>query len=142
MIRDMFLVQRLRGIFRGQNRRFIMAFNAFSFRDMGIPLNNTEMALFAGNPSCDILSVIEVPTFDLDISFGLHMAGGTSSDGARNALLLSLWTSLVIVADEAVDFMNGQVFSLNELGVTTGAASFIPLLNSPRCFPCEKATFL
>jgi hypothetical protein len=48
---------------------------------MAISLNHTEMALLTGHPSCDILSVIEVPTFDLDIPFRLDMTGSAPSDG-------------------------------------------------------------
>jgi hypothetical protein len=94
---------------------------------MAVSLHNAEMALLAGHPSGNILSMIEVPTFDPDISFRLHMAGGTSSDGAGKAFVLSLRASLEIVTDEAVDFMNRKVFSLNELRVTTGTAK----LHSP-----------
>jgi hypothetical protein len=122
VVGDMFFMHKLRGIFRSQEDRFIMTFDAFPFGDMAIPLYHAEMALLAGDPPGNILFVIEVPTFDFDISFRLHVAGGTSSDGARNAVLLSLGASFVIVTDEAVDFMDGQVFSLNELSVTTGAA--------------------
>jgi hypothetical protein len=58
-----------------------MAFNTFSLWDMAIALNNAKMALLTGYSSCNIFSMIEVPTFDLDITLGLHMAGGTSSYG-------------------------------------------------------------
>jgi hypothetical protein len=82
VVRDVFLVHELRGIFRGQEDGFVVTFYALSFRDMAISLHNAEMALLASDPSGNIFSVVEVPTLDLDISFGLHMAGGTSSDGA------------------------------------------------------------
>jgi hypothetical protein len=99
-----------------------MTLYAFPLGDMAISLDNAEMALLTGDPSGNILLMIEVPTLDFDISFGLDVAGSTSSDGARNAVLLSLGAGLVIVTDEAVDFMDSEVFSLNELSVTTGAA--------------------
>ena len=76
---------------------------------MAIPLNNTEMALYTGHPSGNILPVIEVPAFDLDIPFRLNMAGSTPSDGTGNALFLSFWASLVIMTDKAVDFVNSEM---------------------------------
>jgi hypothetical protein len=94
---------------------------------MAISLYDAEMALLAGDPSGNILFVIEAPTLDPDVPLRLHVAGGTSSDGARKAFILSLGAGLVIVTDEAVDFMNREVFSLNELSVTTGTAK----LHSP-----------
>ena len=105
MVGDMFLMHELRGILRTQEDRLIMTFHTFSLRDMAIPLNHTEVTFLTGHPSCDILSVIEVPTLDLDIPFG---------------------TSLIIVTNKAVNFMNSKVFSLNELGVTGGASKFHP----------------
>jgi hypothetical protein len=80
VVGDMFFMHELRGIFRTQEDRFIMTFHTLSFRHMTISLNHTEMALFTGNPSCDVLFVIKVPTFDLDIPFGLDMTGSTPSD--------------------------------------------------------------
>jgi len=82
VVSDMFFMHQFGGIFRGQEDRFIMTFYALSFGDMAIPLYDAEMALLAGDPSGNILLVIEVPTLDLDISFRLHVAGGTSPDGA------------------------------------------------------------
>jgi hypothetical protein len=81
MISDMFLVHELRGIFGCQQNGFIMTFETLSFRDMTISLNDAEMALLTGNPPCNILFVIETPTLNFDITFGLDMTGGTSSDG-------------------------------------------------------------
>jgi hypothetical protein len=80
VVGDMFLMHELRGIFRTQDERFVMTFQTLSFRDMAISLNHTEMALLTSHPSCNILSVIEAPTFDLDIPFRLDMTGGTPSD--------------------------------------------------------------
>jgi hypothetical protein len=131
VVGNMFLMHELRGIFRTQEDRFIMTFQTLSFRDMAISLNDTEMAFFTGDPSFDILFVIEAPTFYLDIPFGLDMTGRTPSDCTGNALLFSFRTSVVIVTDETVDFMNGQVFSLNKLSVTTGT----PEIHSPSQFP-------
>jgi hypothetical protein len=94
-----------------------MAFHTFSLGDMGIPLNNTEMAFLTGDPSGDILSVIEVPALDANITFRLDMTGSTTPYGTRNAFFFSFWTRLVIVTDEAVDIVNSEVFSLNKLPV-------------------------
>jgi hypothetical protein len=126
MIRHVVSMKGLRGIFCNKDFRFVMAFKTFSLRHMGIPLNHTEMTLLARNPSLDILAVIEIPPFDVDIAFGCNMAGGTTSHGAGDAILLSLWTRLVVVTDEAIDFMNREVGSLNDLGMAGGAAEFHP----------------
>ena len=103
-----------------------MAFDTFSFRYMAVSLNHAEMAFLTGYPSRDILSVIEVPALDLNIPLGLDMAGSAAPDGTRNAFLLPLRTRLVIVTDEAVDFVNGQVQSLNKFSVAACAAQFHP----------------
>jgi hypothetical protein len=58
-----------------------MTFHTFSLRDMGIPLNNTEVAFLTGHPSGDILSVIEVPALDPDVTFRLDMTGSTTPYG-------------------------------------------------------------
>jgi hypothetical protein len=106
-------MHKLRGIFCSQYGRLIVALNTFSFRHMGISLNDIDMALFTGHSSRDILPVIEVPAFDFDVPFGFDMAGSTTPDGARNTLLLPFWTSLIIVADEAVGLMNSEMRSLD-----------------------------
>jgi len=80
VVGDMLLMHELRRVFRTQDERFIMTFQTLSFRDMSVSLNHAEMALFAGHPSRDILSVIEAPTFYLDIPFRLDVTGGTPSD--------------------------------------------------------------
>ena len=126
MIGHMYSVEGWRAIFCHEYLRFVMAFKALSLRHMGIPLNHAEMALLAGNPSLDVLAVIEIPTFDIDIAFGCYMAGGTTSHGAGNAVLFSLGARLVVVTDETVDFMNREVGSLNDLGVAGGTAEFHP----------------
>jgi hypothetical protein len=82
VVGDMFFVHELRGIICGQEDRLIMTFYAFPLRDMAISLDDAEMAFLAGDPPGNILFVIEVPALDFDISFGLHVAGRTPSDGA------------------------------------------------------------
>jgi hypothetical protein len=58
-----------------------MTFHTFSLRDMTIALNNTEVAFLAGHPSRDILSVIEAPALDPDVTFRLNMTGSTTPYG-------------------------------------------------------------
>jgi len=94
-----------------------MTLHTFSLWDMAVPLNNTEMAFLAGHSSCDILPVIEAPAFDPDVPFGLDMTGSTTPYGTRNALFFPCWTGLVIMTDEAVNFVNSEMFSLNKLTV-------------------------
>ena len=103
-----------------------MAFDTFSFRYMAVSLNHAEMAFLTGYPSRDILSVIEVPALDLNIPFGLDMAGSAAPDGTRNAFLLPFWPRLIIVTDEAVDLMNSEMQPLNKLSVATCAAELHP----------------
>lgn len=142
VIRYMFPVERLRGIFGDKDLRFVMAFKAFSLRHMGIPLNDTEMTLFARNPSLNILPVIKIPTFDIDIAFGFNMAGGAASNGAGDAILLSLWTGLIVVADETVDFMNGEMGALNDLGMAGGATKLHPPSQFLEVFPVREGHIL
>jgi len=61
--------------------------------------------------------MIETPPIDFNISLWLDMTGRTTPYGTRNALFFSSWTGLVIVTNEAVDFVNREVFSLNKLPV-------------------------
>jgi hypothetical protein len=126
MIGDMILMHELRGVFCRQDGRLVVALNTFSFRHMGIPLDDIDMALFTGHSSRYVLPVIEVPAFDFDVPFWLDMAGSTTPDGARNALLLPFWTSLIIVADDAVGLMNGEMRSLDQLGMAACASKFHP----------------
>ncbi len=93
---------------------------------MGIPLDHTEMTLLAGDPSFDIFTMIEIPALDIDIAFGGNVAGGAPSNRTRDAVLLSLRAGLVIMADKTVDLMNGEMGSLNDLGMAGGAAEFHP----------------
>ncbi len=99
-----------------------MAFDTFSLRYMAVPLNHAEMAFLTGYPSRNILSVIEVPPLDLNIHFRLDMAGGAAPDGTRNTFLLPFWTCLIVVTDEAVDFVNREMQPLNKLSVAARAA--------------------
>ena len=126
MVRHMVLMHELRGIFRRQNFRLIMALDAFSFWNVTVPLNHMNVTPLTGNPSGNILPVIEIRAFYFDVSFGFNMAGGASSNGAGNALLLSLRASLIVMTDETIDLMNGEVRPLDELGMAGGAPEFHP----------------
>jgi hypothetical protein len=77
----MSFMHELRGIFGPQYRRFMMAFHTFSLWDMAIPLNHTEMTFLTGHPSRNILPMIEIPAFDLDVPFRLDVTGITTSNG-------------------------------------------------------------
>jgi hypothetical protein len=103
-----------------------MTFYTFSLRDMTIPLNNAEMALLTSHSSGNILPVIEVPAFDLDVPFRFHMTRSTTPDRTRNAFFFPFWTSLVIMTDEAVDFVNSEMQALNKLSVAACAAEIHP----------------
>jgi hypothetical protein len=122
MVGDMFFMHELRSIFGPQYRRFIMAFSTFSLWDMAIPSYHIDMTLLTGHPSGDILPVIEIPTFYLDIPFWLNVTGITTSNGTRNTLFLPSWTSPVKVTNKTVGFVNGEMQSLNKLGMTRSAS--------------------
>jgi len=124
MIRDMILMHELRSIFSAQYFWFIMALDTLPFRNMTIPLNDVDMAPLTNNPSGNILPVIEIPPLNFDISFGLDMTGGASTYRTRNTLFFTLLAGLVIMADETVDFVNGEMGSLNQLGMTGRTSKF------------------
>ena len=142
MIRDVIPMKRLRGVFCHEYLRFIMAFEALSLRHMVIPLNHTEMTLLAGNPAINILTMVEIPTFNIDVAFGCNMAGSAPSYCAGDAVLLSLWARLVIMTDKAVDFMNREVGSLNDLGMTRGASKLHPPSQFFEVFPMGESHIL
>jgi hypothetical protein len=79
VIGDMFLMQDLGGKLGGDDLGFVMTLDALSFRDMAIPLNHAQMALFTGHPSGNIFLMVETPAFDLDVAFRLNVARGTTS---------------------------------------------------------------
>jgi hypothetical protein len=126
MIRHMLSVEGLGGVFGDEDFRFVVALQALPLRDMGIPLDHTEMALLAGDPPFNIFPMIEIPALDIDIAFGGDVAGGAASHRTRDAVILSLRAGLVIMADKTVDLMNGEMGSLNDLGMAGGAAEFHP----------------
>jgi hypothetical protein len=66
--------------------------------------------------------MIEVPAFDLNVPFGFDVARGTSSNSTRDTFLLPSRASPVKVTNKTVSFVNGEVSSLDKLGVT-GCAS-------------------
>jgi hypothetical protein len=117
MVGHMFLMHELGGVLRTQQDRLVMTLHTFSLWDMAIALNHTEMAFLTRHPSRDILSVIEAPALDSDITFWLDMTGSATPYGARNALFFSAGTGFVIVADEAVDVVNREMLSLDKLTV-------------------------
>src|SRR4030043_2410275 len=116
----MIFVHEWRGILGSQYFWFIMTLETLPLRDMAVPSYHIDMTLFTINASCNIFPMIEVPTFDFNVPFGFDVARGASSHSTRDTFLLPSWSSIVIVADDAVNFMNGEMFSLYELGVTGG----------------------
>jgi hypothetical protein len=70
--------------------------------------------------------MIETPTINFNISLRCEMAGGATPYGTRKALSLPLRTSLEVVTDETVDLMNGEMGSLDELGMTGRASKLHP----------------
>jgi hypothetical protein len=82
MIRDVLLMKHLGSIFGAQKNGFVMALDAFSFRNVSISLNHADMAFLTGHPSLNILPVIETPVFNLDVPLRLKMTRGATADGA------------------------------------------------------------
>jgi len=119
-----------------------MALDALPLRNMSIPLNDVDMASLTDHPSGNILPVIEIPPLDFDISLGLDMTGGASTYSTRNTLLFTLLASLVIMADETVDFMNGEMGSLNQLGMTGRTSKFHPPSQLPQMLPVGESHVL
>jgi hypothetical protein len=70
------------------------------------------------------------------------MAGGTAPNGAGDTILLSLWTGLIIVADETVDFMNREMGALNDLGMAGGATKFHSPSQFLEVFPVREGHVL
>jgi hypothetical protein len=109
MICHMFFMYKLSGIPGVQDFRLTMALDTFPLRDMAVSLDDIDMTPFTGNPSCNILFMVKIPAFDFNISFGLNVAGSTTTDSTRNAFLLSSWASSIIMTGEAVGFVDGKV---------------------------------
>jgi len=142
MIRDMILVLELRGVLGDQELRFVVALDALPFRHMAVPFDYVEMTLLAGHPPLDVFPVVEIPAFDIDVALRLEVAGGASADRTGKALFLSFRTGLVVVADETVGFVNGQVLSLDHLGVAGGASQFHPAFQLVQVLAMRKGDIL
>jgi hypothetical protein len=121
MVGDMFFMHDLRGIFGTQYHRFFMAFYTLSLRDMAVSSYHIDMTLFTSHTSCNIFSMIKIPSFDLDIPFGLDVARGTSSNSTRYTFLLPSWSSSIKMTDKTIGFVNSEVSSLDKLSMARGA---------------------
>src|SRR4030067_2020646 len=97
-----------------------MAFNTLSLRDMTISLDHTEMTFLAGYPPFNILPMIETPSINFNISLRCEVTRDATPYGTRKAFPFPFGTSLIVMADEAIGFMDGKVHALDELGVTGG----------------------
>ena len=126
VVGDIFLVQDLGCKLGGHDLGFVMTLDALSFRDMAIPLNHAQMALFTGNPSGNIFLMVKTPAFDFDVAFRLNMTRSTASDRTGDAVFLSFGAALEVMTDEAVGLVDGKVCSLNNLGMAGRTAKFHP----------------
>lgn len=126
VVGDMFLMHELGGVFGREDLRFAVTLDAFALRDVAIALDDVDMTAFALHPSGDILPVIKSPPLDIDIALGFHMARDAASDRTGDAVLLPLRTCSIVMADEAIGLMDGEMFSLDELGMAGGAAKLHP----------------
>jgi hypothetical protein len=116
----------LSGIFGQKDIGFIMALDAFSLRDMAVPLNHIVMASLAFHSPCNILPVVKTPAFDLDIPFGFNVAGSATSYCARDAFLFPFQASTIKVTYHTIGLVNRQMGPLDELSMTAGASQFHP----------------
>ena len=124
MIGDMHAVHKFRGILRRQEFWLVVTLDAFIVRDGAIPLVDPLMTLHTEDPSLDVLPVVESHPFDLEIAFWLHMARPAIRE--KSIFLLVLKTRIVKVTDKTVPLGHGEVGTLNNLGVTGGAAQLLP----------------
>jgi hypothetical protein len=106
VVGDMVLMHELRGIFGVQYFGLMMALETLSLRDMAISLNDMNVAPLAGDPPGDIPPVIEIPALDIDVAFGLNVAGGAPSHRARDAFLFPFGPCPIEMTDEAVRLMD------------------------------------
>jgi len=126
MVGDMFFMHERFSVLCSQQALVLMTLKTFPFGHVAIALKNMNMTLLTSNPSGNILSVIEIPTFHLNIPFGFDMTGFTASYCTRNAFFFSLWAGLIEMADKAIGFMNSKMSPLNKLGMAGSATKFHP----------------
>jgi hypothetical protein len=138
----MILMHELRGIFRAQYFRFVVALNALPFRDMAIPLYHIEMAPFADHSSFNVFPVVEIPPLDFNIALRFHMARATTSHGTGDAFLITPWTSLIIVTDEAIRLVNREMFPLDDLRVAARASKLYIPSQITQVFPVGEGHIL
>jgi len=127
MVGDMVFMHELRSIFGTYYIGFIVALDTLPLRNMAISSDDIDMTLLAGHTSGDIFAMVEAPTFDFNIAFWLNMAGCATPNGTGDTLFLSFRPSPIVMANEAVDFVNSEMGSLDELGMAGGASE----LHSP-----------
>jgi hypothetical protein len=82
VVRNVVSVKRGRGILRHEDLRFVVAFEALPFGHVAIPLDHAHMTFLAGNSSLDVFPMVEVPSLDVDVPFGLDVTCGAASDCA------------------------------------------------------------
>jgi len=95
-----------------------MTLETFPFWNMTIALNHIHVAMLTFYPSLNVLSMIEIPSFNINVTFGLNVTGLATAHCTREAFLLSSGTHPIKMADEAVGLMDGQMESLDKLGMT------------------------
>jgi hypothetical protein len=86
--------------------------------------------------------MIETPPLDLNVPLGLNVARGTSSYSTGNAFLLPFGSSLIKMTDETVGFMNGEMQSLDKLGMASGAPKVHPPSQFTQMSPMGKTHIL
>jgi hypothetical protein len=101
-IGDVPLMEKFRGERNIEEIMFSVTFEALVLRNVPIALVNAHVAIEAVHPPVDISLMVEAGTPDQNIPFRLNMT--RSAFPARKALILPLGSSVVKMADEAINF--------------------------------------
>jgi hypothetical protein len=115
-----------------------MTLQAFPFWDMTIALNHIHVAMLTLYSSLNILSMIEIPSFNINIPFGLNMTGLTPPHCTRDAFLFSSGTHPIKMTDETVGLMDSQMESLDKLGMTACTAKSHPPSQFSQMLPMRE----
>jgi hypothetical protein len=118
-IGDVPLMEEFRGERNIDDIMLFVAFQALVLRNMPIALVDPRVAIQTIHPPADIPLMVEAHSPYQDIPFWLDMARSTFRTG--KALVFSLWTGCVKVADEAIYFSYLEMSALDDL-VVAGVA--------------------
>lgn len=120
VICNMVLVKGLRSVSGLQDLPFVMALEATILLYTAVSGDDVPVASFALDLAIHVESVIEIERdVDFDVAFCFKVTGGTAGD------VFFLPLCLVEVADKTLDVGHRDMSSLNDLGMTGGAAELL-----------------